>query len=244
MIQRVIRRVKQLVKKTLVNLRYERVFVLGDSHAHVFKFINNHSSLKQFFDVMVVGGATAMGMVNPNSKTDCLNLFRGKLKGVKKHQKILILLGEVDTGFVIWYRALKHGLSVESQFERSLENYFEFVRDLLAKGYTNICLMSAPLPTIKDNHGKHGEIANLRSEVKNSIEERTDLTLEYNKRLAEFATQNDIQFLGLDTDLLGKNGIIDSRYLNSDPLDHHCDHKFYSEMIVKRLADMDWVQHR
>ena len=54
-----------------------KILCCGDSHAKVFKFCNE----KQYdiiFDVCIVSGATAQGAVNPNSKTDALNLFEKK----------------------------------------------------------------------------------------------------------------------------------------------------------------------
>ena len=93
-----------------------RYLVLGDSHAQVFK---NHMFKVCYpftsFDVCDVGGATVSGLDNPHSKTDTLKIFRKKLKNSKKLNKIIFLIGEVDTGFVIWYRAEKYGASINKQ---------------------------------------------------------------------------------------------------------------------------------
>ena len=72
----------------------KNIIVCGDSHTGVFRFMNNKQK-NIHFDVCEVGGATAQGMVNPNSKTNALPIFINKIKK-KKADKIIIMLGEVD----------------------------------------------------------------------------------------------------------------------------------------------------
>ena len=84
------------------------ILVLGDSHSNVFNLS------KKDFLVEFIGGATAQGSVNPNSKTNSLNIFTEKLKtlDLSKISNVIIMLGEVDCGFVIWYRHKKHNISI------------------------------------------------------------------------------------------------------------------------------------
>ena len=49
-----------------------QILCCGDSHAEVFNYCNSRQN-KFVFDVCIVGGA--QGAVNPNSKTDALNIF-------------------------------------------------------------------------------------------------------------------------------------------------------------------------
>ena len=50
------------------------ILVLGDSHSGIFNYCNTKQQ-NIHFDVIVVGGATAQGSVNPNSNTNALNIF-------------------------------------------------------------------------------------------------------------------------------------------------------------------------
>ncbi len=241
LVGRLNRKIRRVSAHAINRIRYEFVYVLSDSHGHVFRHLNSLSPKQVHFDVTVVGGGTAMGMVNPNSRTDCLNIFRQKLATINRRSRLIFLLGEVDTGFVIWYRARKYNLPVASQFEQSLQNYFEFISQILADGYQNVCLMSAPLPTIPDNNEKHGEIAGLRREVQVDQRTRTELTLRYNARLREFCHNEGLTFLDLDSYLLGDNGIIRDEYLNRDPRDHHCDFDRYGAAIREELQRAGWL---
>ena len=79
------------------------ILVFGDSHSMVFRYCNNKQN-KFKFHVCEVGGATALGLVNPNSKTNALPIFSNKIRNSnsKMFKKVFLMLGEVDCGFVIW----------------------------------------------------------------------------------------------------------------------------------------------
>src|SRR5687767_9103177 len=92
----------------------ERILVLGDSHASVFKHWRFRFHLpRSRFQLCIVGGATVSGLDNPNSKTQAAAHFENALLS-SNPTRIITLLGEVDTGFVIWYRAKKYRQPVES----------------------------------------------------------------------------------------------------------------------------------
>ncbi len=151
-------------------------------------------------------------------------------------QKILLQLGEVDCGFVIWYYAEKYMVSIDEQLKRTLANYFEFIREIESKGFHNIIVLSAPLPTIVDGQD-WGEIANARKEVKASQKERTDLTIQYNRALRAYCEKNRIVFIDTTDDMLDKDrGVIKESFLNSNALDHHIANKNYAELICQAFA--------
>jgi hypothetical protein len=217
----------------------KNIYVFSDSHGSVFHYINNKILCRYFFITQIVPGATAMGMVNPNSQTNALAVYLNAIKNIKnKTLPLLFLLGEVDTGFVIWYRANKYHLEVESQFNLSINNYFDFLRQIQDSGHTNISVVSAPLPTIDDGQ-TWGEVANLRSSVTATKTERTALTLRYNAHIAQRCKEYSFQYIGLDDVLLDKNtALIKREYLNSDPLDHHLDNKKYALLILQKLKQI------
>ena len=107
----------------------KNILVFGDSHSLVFNYCNWKQS-DFVFNVVEVPGATAQGSVNPDGNTHALNIFTDKLKSinVKDYAYIIINLGEVDCGFVIWYRQKKYNISVEEQLELSVNNLFQFIQ--------------------------------------------------------------------------------------------------------------------
>ena len=150
-----------------------KILCCGDSHAGVFNYCNSRQN-NFVFDVRIVGGATAQGAVNPNSKTDALNIFEKKINSTRA-DKILIMLGEVDCGFVIWVRSKRYNISIDEQINNSVNNLFTFVDNIIAtKNYTNkdIIICGSILPTIKDSTDKRF-LGGARSEVDVSQLERT-----------------------------------------------------------------------
>ena len=142
------------------------------------------------------------------------------------------MLVEVDTGFVIWYRAEKYKTSVELMLDRAVDNYQHLLR-VLSKQSHVICI-SAPLPTIQDGQN-WGEIADARKCVKATQLQRTKLTIRFNKRMQKFCEMNGYSYLSLDDESLGQNGIVSKYLLNSKSSDHHYDRDKYADMIIKKL---------
>ena len=105
-----------------------KVLVLGDSHSLVFQ----HSGIfKKVFntyewDVLAIIGATISGIENPNSKTKALPKFIDKLSESRRDIAIL-QLGEVERGFVAWFRAEKYDESIEEIKRQTLNKYIGFI---------------------------------------------------------------------------------------------------------------------
>ncbi len=209
---------------------------LGDSHLRYFKWVACHqlwyNTRFNFFDVP---GATAMGMANPNSKTNALKLFSEHLSALDNIEYVLLSLGEVDCGFVIWYRARKYGVSVKEQMDTSFENYVGFIENIVSLHGARIIIASVPLPTIQDGQD-WGEVANLRKEVKATLKERTDLTIRYNEILRSYCEKEGHYFLDYTSFTMNpETGLIADRFLERNPLDHHLASSAVGPVLAKEL---------
>jgi hypothetical protein len=148
---------------------------------------------------------------------------------------VLFCLGEVDCGFVIWWRAQKYNESVDSQTELAIQRYINFIKEVQHMGFEKIILCSAPLPTILDNQD-WGEIANKRREVTAPLLERTQLTLKFNNAIKLFAMANGLKYLDLDAVTYDKiTGLVNDKFRNKNPLDHHLDPDNLSREIIPML---------
>ena len=217
----------------------KHILCLGDSHIRVFRYLSKYRCPPNcHFDVVSVVGATAQGAVNPNSKTNALSIFRQRLYNIKSWQYIFLQLGEVDCGFVIWYRANKYGNSVQSQLNRSIDNYCLFLREVQAKVGDKVFVLSAPLPTIQDNQS-WGNVANARKEVNASQRERTNLTMQYNQKLMLKCQSLGINFLDITSEQIdSEKGVIKDKFINHDRLDHHLNNDEYSKLILKKIKNI------
>jgi len=201
-----------------------RIVGLGDSHLEPLETAARIGLLQvDSYTFVIVPGATAVGLRNPNSKTDALKIFKERVLREPKDIGIVLHLGEVDCGFVIWFRAEKYHESVETQMEESLHSYMQFVSELVNMGYKHICLTGATIPTIRDGID-WGEVANARSGIKVDIQKRTALTLEYNKNLRAFAQSKGLYYFEMtDVVMNPKTGVVHDFYRHVDMTDHHLD---------------------
>lgn len=228
------------IKQILTFLYYrisKKYYVFGDSHTEVFEYMSKMRMIPfKYFYVNKIGGATAQGMRNPNSRTNAMEIFLEEIQKLNKKSKLIFLIGEVDTGFVIWYRANKYNENIQIQLNQSVEHYFQFIDNVISLGYKKIIIMSAPLPTIEDNQN-WGEVANARKDIKASKRERTVLTLEYNALIKEKSFERNLVFLNTDDYLLDtKTNVIKEKFKNKDPNNHHLDVVQYSRIVKIKFA--------
>jgi len=213
------------------------VLVCGDSHTGVFKYSNTKQS-KYKFNVCEVGGATALGLVNPNSKTNALPIFSRTIKNTKA-DKLIIMLGEVDVGFVIWVRSKRYNISVDEQINKSIYNLFSFIQNEIIKNNTyepcDIIIAGSVLPTIRDNTDKK-LLGGARSEVDASQETRTIKTLEYNDKLKRKCNECGYGYIDITNFILDKNeNIVKPIYLNKNLHDHHLDNEKTYNLWISQL---------
>ncbi|WP_148293859.1 hypothetical protein [Azospirillum sp. B4] len=197
---------------------------MGDSHVRYFRKARENGYFHgRIVSVCEVRGATAVGMRNPKSKSDALRTFRRVIAPLPRDSILLIHLGEVDCGYLIWCRAQEYGETIEQQMTASLAAYDDFVGELQSLGFTRIILSGATLPAIADNHA-WGEVAMERRQVHASLRERTDLTLRYNEALRDMATRRGLRYADITADLLDpETGVLRPDYRHRDLNDHHLD---------------------
>ena len=197
--------------------------IVGDSHISAFRHASQAGLIKRSCRFTEIGGATAVGLRNPNSLTDAVSAFKSALRSSDRETTPVIHLGEVDCGFVIWYRAQKYGDDVEWQFEQSIAAYFDFVDDLLNSGFCGVVITGATVPTIRDGQD-WGAIANKRREVQVSLAERTQLTMRYNARLRTEASYRRATFVDIAEHVIDcATGVVSDSYRHPNPANHHLD---------------------
>ncbi len=217
--------------------RRRQVLFLGDSHVKYFeRAVHLHIlSPGRRYRPCIVGGATAVGLRNPNSATDALNYFR---KFLRKHPAKAIAvfhMGEVDCGFVIWHRAQRLGESIDTQVEESLAAYMDFVDEVIGTHGHEAIMTAATVPTIPDGH-IWGDVATKRKEVTASLAERTALTRRYNEELAQRCKARGIPFLDITAEVIDPHtGVVSTALMNSDPKDHHLEYEPMARLWAAKL---------
>lgn len=212
-----------------------KILCLGDSHTRVFNYCNRMQK-KIAFDVCFIGGASAQGIVNRKSKTNALNIFEKKIKETNA-DKILIMLGEVDCGFVIWVRAKKKKITVDEQMNISVKNLFTFIDSIIKTTRfheKDIIVCRSVLPTIRDSTNPKF-LQGARSEVNVSQLERTRKTIEYNNFLKRESKKRGYIYIDIVNNTIGKNGVVRDKFLNSDCYDHHLNNEKTFQLWLSKI---------
>lgn len=231
---------KRPQKKNL-NLSEEKLpqlLFLGDSHISYFKYGAKQDLYAPFkSEFCMASGATASGLENPNSFTQAAEKFKDFIFKYPKSSEIIFQLGEVDCGILIWLKAKKSNISIDQQIKISLEAYESFLNKLIAKGYKNIVITSATLPTINDTDAI-GEIISIRrQQVQATFEERTALTHKFNVELEKICEKNDFKFIDASNEFWNaETKLCDSKFRNKDLSDHHMDNLAASPIWATKLC--------
>ena len=207
---------------------------LGDSHLETIKWGADNGFLYGESEFCIVPGATAVGMRNPNSITNALAIFREASLPQIQGATPVVHLGEVDCGFVIWWRAKKLGESIDTQLLEAVEAYFEFIDSLIEAGYRTVVVTGATMPTIIDGQD-WGDVANKRREVSASLSERIALTKSYNAELRKSAERRKLPFLDISDTITDSSGAVSAEFRNPDPLDHHLNKETAGIVWASRL---------
>jgi hypothetical protein len=216
------------------------ILFFGDSHTRCYiKDGANKIQNEIKFDVCYVKGATAQGAVNPNSKTKALNRYRKTLerKNNNDYDYFAIMLGEVDCGFVIWYRAKKYNKTIQEQIMLAVNNLEEFLKNNVEKVFSKdkIVVVGATLPTIKDNTDKKF-LNGARSNIDASLQERIDCTLKYNNHLAIMVEKNNYRYFDITKETFDQEKYcVLPHFLNKNPHDHHFDSNLVAPIFVDKF---------
>jgi hypothetical protein len=217
-------------------LRRDHVLCLGDSHVQVIRDVRVPGA---WFRATPLVGATASGVLNPSSKTGSFETFTARLDRAKPWQEVLLQLGEVDCGFLIWRRADRYGLSVEEQLAQTLDSYAAFIDGVRRRGFRRVIVLSVPLQTIIDYPTALGEVANLRKTVTATQRQRTELTLLFNSELRKRCTALGVVFVDVTSGHLDPGtGLIDPAFLRETEHDHHLADEPYAQLIAGQLREL------
>ena len=236
LIEYFIRLIEQIICRIL---KYKIIDCYGDSHVKIFRIFNVKSVHFQiYFRVISVRGATAFGLDNPNSNTNALKVFSKWMRRSKKNP-VLFMLGEVDCGFLIWFKAKREKKDPRILMEEAVKRYINFLKSE-ATNREVLIICSSPLPTI-ENYDDHGDdVSKFRKMIDVSRKGRTNLALEFNNKIKEWCESNRAIFLDLDRlSIDDVTGEVKPFLLNKDPRNHHYDPDAFQAILLKAISRQD-----
>jgi hypothetical protein len=215
--------------------------VFGDSHTWVFHDIWRRGLLRRtWLDFLPVGGTTASGMTNPDSKRQAAAKFRQVIDRLPRDEHLLFMIGAAETTYLLWYQAESKGRSVEVGLDRAFTNYTSFLQSLRDEGRRNLVVAGVPLPVASDQDATDERLGPLRR-VSASLAQRTALTRTYNQMLRSWAAEHGCRFLDYEGDILdARRGVIREELRRENPVDLHLNFEVLTPILVRRLAEIGY----
>ena len=215
--------------------------IVGDSHSNSLKFNNSVHVL--------CSAGSAKGLNNPNSKSQYNNLIINTVNN-NHYKHLFFLFGGVDVDFSFIHNLLKNPDLNYKKFNITvIQNYLEFITNNFRD--KSVIILSVGLPVLDDSHSRTGllnghintleriDLSTLKNDLLRidlpNIFKRTEITLDFNKRLKNQIRKlnlQNIKFLDItsftyDASLKRINDNFFTRY------DHHNEFRntFFSEII-------------
>ncbi len=207
------------------------VHVLGDSHANVFLAVRVP---RVSFVVTAVGGATALGLLNPGSRSQALTTFSQELDRTPPGRTVVLLIGEVDCGYRLFWLA-EHGRDAEAGFDRAVENVGAFTRRIAERHRPILC--SVPFPTV-DSYPEWAGLELARAQCTASLEERAAMTLRLNGALRRLAASEGWPFLDTEDTFDPVTGRVRPEFVHHNPRNHHYDRRAFADLIAERIPPL------
>lgn len=198
---------------------------IGDSHVQYFGFgVKNGLFKPHQSKAKMVSAATCYGLIKESSTTGARRQIDNFLASADRDSRLYFQFGEVDCGILIWLLSEANRSSPFDQAKIHVQRYISYLDQIRNRGFEDIHITSATLPTIND--ADHiGEVVTIRrSKVKANYRERTDLTLAFNQLLSEKARTEGFGFIDGDPSFLDQNAQLSSTiFRNRKRGDHHMD---------------------
>ena len=199
------------------------ILVLGDSHTEIFQYLNKKQNTYKF-DVLLVGGASARGIMQPNSRTQSFNLFSEKLQQSKGCEKVIIMLGEVDCAYLSWISSYKYNTHIDEQIKKSYTNLFSFIDNIVVNknGFAaqQVMVAGSVLSSIADGIDRSHLYAE-RPNVRANQELINTKIMMYNNQLKSMCIKKGYSYFDITRHIIGTHKIVKKQFLRTDPYDHH-----------------------
>ncbi len=213
------------------------VLAIGDSHLLPLK--RGRLGFSRFSGRVMLAvsvlGATGSGATNPNSVTGANDIFSSLLRTVKPKDTVVVMLGEIDAGFLVHLKAERQGEPVAKILDDMLARYIDFLGGVLQR--TPRLIVIGPIPPTVENYTEWPGLNGARGKVLASQAVRMASTAAWGREVKIWCRAQGAQYLDLLEETLLADGSIREEFLNSDPADHHLHSDAMRRLLRARLGE-------
>jgi lysophospholipase L1-like esterase len=200
------------------------IHVIGDSHLRPFVF-------RKPFLLHHISQATAHNLNKDASFSQSKRYLYSFLPAIDKHRDVLLLVfGEIDARVHIYLQYEKNSkkISISRLINATVERYSEMIKRLKAEGFA-VSVHGLPPAARKDFESDLPFLG--------SPEQRSQISIEFNKKLGKFCHRNGIPFINMQSIAADENGFIKKEYAADEV---HLNGKvvsFARDIIVEAYGD-------
>ena len=159
--------------------------------------------------ICMVPGATAYGLLNPESKTKARIKF---LEFLNKYSDFIPIscLGEVDCNALVW-KSCQNGWTARRFINKATLNYMEFIREIPNK--TVVCSVIPPIVESYQSPLYLKRRSKPRSYVAAGIGTRANTVDYFNSRMERFCKTEGFWYLDFAPSVKGPNGRVKKEFI-------------------------------
>lgn len=203
------------------------VHCVGDSHTRAFQIARRYTK-RTLITTTIVRGASARGIGSSQSQTGARSQFLRTLEKVPQTHAVLVCMGEVDVGHLLWRLARDRDQDIQELMETSITRLMDFVSMLERRP---VIIAGVTPPTVVDYRLVRGG-NRLRSELLIPWQERSDLAKSWNTELRSWCEDAGHIYLDCyDMAVDQTTGRVSELFAPVDPADHHLNHVSLGEYL-------------
>jgi len=183
------------------------IHCIGNSHANFFTDTHPGTvdkwNTKGFFSSMSIGPVIAYNFID--NHLDKLIEAIDSIGNLKKSDKILLVVGEVDCRWHLPAQIHLQKRDMEDVVDECVERFFEVTKFLVASGLNPIGWGGHPTTTTE-----HDE--NPRQPIFGCCEDRNDISRRWNHKLEELCLNDNIPFVSIVDSLINEENLTKMEY--------------------------------
>lgn len=203
-----------------------RIHCIGDSHTRAYRYARHHLR-RALLTTTVVRGATAWGLLSPNSRSQARSIFSDRLGRIHDDDIVVMHVGEVDVGVAMWRMAAARRRDPLELASIAQDRLFEF---LVQHPHDRVIVSAVTPPTVLD-YSIRDSTFDERFGLDVPWQERFDLTREWNQMLAQRCDRAGVVYLDCFRPVLLADGHVKPEFRPASPANHHLDERSFGRLL-------------